>query len=71
MEDLQRSLPSDEGCKLCTELMHEYLAVLSPEHRFRLKLDWVLAWKGLRNEPLFKMFGKCNLKTFDLKDVSD
>ena len=44
VEDLQRSLPCDEGFSLCSELMREYLAVLSPEERFRMNLDWGWVW---------------------------
>ena len=40
MEELQRSLPNDEGFRLCSEVMRAYLAVLSPEERFRMNLDW-------------------------------
>ena len=42
LEGLRPSLPADEGFKLCAELMSDYLVALSPEDRFRVKLDWVL-----------------------------
>ena len=47
LEGLRSSLPADEGFKLCAELMRHYLAVLSPEDQFTMKLDWVLAWNNL------------------------
>lgn len=71
LEGLPSSLPADEGFKLCAELMGDYLAVLSSEDKFKLKLDCVLlAWNVLRNEPLLYLQNswKC---TFDLRDVSD
>lgn len=44
LEGLRSSLSADEGFELCAELMSDYLAVLSTEDRFRVKLDWV--WLG-------------------------
>ena len=80
LEGLRSSLPDDEGFKLCAELTRDYLAVLSSQDQFRLKLDWDLTWNGLRHEPFSKFLEthcsiarcirlKCNLASVDLTTV--